>query len=312
MTEAEQQDYLEGRGETRISFEEIDQRYTLKMRAFIKVCMPPIFQDLERRARMFKMRQRGIAPIMFHLVFENTPTPLVFNSRLETEHKVSLRRSVTPDAKAPGGETVRLLLEMESRLTGRPGSGDADTLGFERGAGPPVPAGSMRALHVITRPVAAPGERQVTEVPEELRSLRVRPFDGPLPGPEALAQVAAGFAPVAAGPWEEYTSVWGLPNTDINQHVNVHEYICGMENHFSRLLFAARQPVERHRIARTELIFRKPFFPGDLYRIRGRIWLNGGKTLLVGAFHKAAAEGQVDERPSVAVRMEGEVDSPPR
>jgi hypothetical protein len=81
-----------------------------------------------------------------------------------------------------------------------------------------------------------------------------------------------------------------------------------MENHFSRLLFAARLPLAQHRIAISHLLFRKPFFPGDLYALRGRLWTQGQRTLLVGSFHQAGAEGQVDARPSVAVRMEGVIE----
>jgi hypothetical protein len=301
-------DAIEGRGRTRIGFEDIDLRYVLKMRAFIRACMQPIFGDLERHMATQALRQRGIAPIMFYLIFENSPTPLLFLGEIETRHTIRLKRSTTPDPKAPGGSTQRLLLEMDAEVWSQPGSGDPKALGTEPRDRPLQHVGRFRGLHVVTRPVAAPGERQVTEVPPEMARLKETPFTDPYPTPELISQVPAGFTAVNGGPWEQYSSVWGLPNTDVNQHVNVHEYIYGMENHFSRLLFMARLPLAQHRIAKSHLLFRKPFFPGDLYALRGKLWTQGRQTLLVGSFHQAGPEGQVDARPSVAVRMEGVIE----
>jgi hypothetical protein len=141
--------------------------------------------------------------------------------------------------------------------------------------------------------------------------LRESLYAHPFPTPELISQVPDGFTAVDLGQWEQFSSVWGLPNTDINQHVNVKEYIFGMENHFTRMLFAARMPVAQNRIAKAHLLFRKPSFPGDMYAIRGKLWTQGQNTVLVGAFHKAGPEGQVDARPSVAVRMEGVFEGDP-
>jgi hypothetical protein len=304
-------DRIAGSGKVYIGFEEIDLRYRLKMRAFIGACMPPIFADLERQVNMRDLRRQGIASIMFYLRFENTAAPLVFNSRLESRHSVWLRRSVTPDAKARGGKAERLMLDMEAELWGRRGTGDPRALGTEAPQGEPEMLGRMRGLHVITRPVGPPGERQVTEVPAALRVLKEHPFDEPFPTPERVCEPPAGYAPHAGGPWEQDTTVWGLPNTDINQHVNVKEYIFWVENLFSRLLFSARLPVAEHRIAKAELLFRKPFFPGTMCVLRGKLYTKGQNTVLLATYHPAGPEGQVDERPSVAVRMEGAIEPAP-
>jgi hypothetical protein len=300
-------DRIEGRGRTRISFEELDLRYHLKMRAFINTCITPIFTDMERCMSIGALRQRGIAPIMFYLVFENSATPLVFHSEIETRHTIRLKRAEVPHPKTPG-TAGRLMLDMDAEIWGQPGLGDPRTLGTEPRDRPLERVGHFRGLHVVTRPVAPPGERQVTEVPPEMQVLRETPYTDPFPTPERIAQVPTGFAPFNGGPWEQHSSVWGLPNTDINQHVNVKEYIFGMENQFTRLLFAARLPVTEHRIAKAHFLFRKPFFPGQMYAIRAKLWTQGANTLLVGAFHPAGAEGDVDAHPSVAVRMEGVIE----
>ncbi|HUJ75507.1 MAG TPA: hypothetical protein VL359_11640, partial [bacterium] len=251
-----------------------------------------------------RLRQAGIVPIMFYLQFENTPSHLVFQSELESDHEILLCRSTSTDP-ATGKETQRLLLDMRVQLTGRQGSGNPASLGFETGDFPRVPAGRMRGLQVLTRPVAPPGERQVTELPPNANLLQVHPFTEPYPVPEHLQTIPPGYTQMPATEWERSTSVWGLPNTDVNQHVNVHEYIYGGENQVSRLLHAAGLPIDRHLITKAALLFRKPFFPGQVYRMQGPLWTQGARTLVVTTFHLVSRDGSVEPRPSVAVRMEG-------
>ncbi len=305
-------DQFEGSGKDRISFEEIDQRYHLKMRAFVKLCMTPVFADLERRFRISAMRDRGIVPIMFHLAFENTDIPIVFLSVARMTHQVRLCRSITPRPEGPPVE--RLLLDMRIQIHARRGSGDPASLGAEERETPEVEVAQMRGLQVLTRPVAPPGERQVTEVPEELAPLREHPFEEPFPVPEHLAGIPPGFVAAPPGPFPLYDTVWGLPNTDVNQHVNVHEYIFGMENHFARRLHGAGLPLAKHRIAKAQLLFRKPFFPGDTVRIQGPLLVQGSHTLLIGGFHRlgggSQGDGAPEAVPAVAVRMEGVLDTP--
>jgi hypothetical protein len=301
-------DQCSGSGKYPVSFEEIDQRYHLKMRAFIKLCMPPVFKDLERHFDLEAMRRRGIIPIMFHLTFESSDIPLVFLSVARMTHQVRLCRSVT---EPPGAAPIeRLLLDMRIQIHAPRGSGDPKKLGASEAALPEVRVGAMRALQVLTRPVAPPGERQVVQVPDELSGLNVHPLDEPFPVPEHLAGQPAGFAPAPEGPFPSFDTVWSLPNTDVNQHVNVQEYVMGMENHFARRLHGAGLPVARHRIARAQLVFRKPFFPGETVRVQGPLLVKGAQTLLIGGYHRLQPDGSPEGRPSVAVRMEGVLDAP--
>jgi hypothetical protein len=300
-------DQIDGIGEHRISFEEIDQRYRLKMRAFIKLCMPPVFTDLERRFNLEMLRRRGIVPILFYLNFESRDVPVAFNRMARLTHQVRLCRSVT---ERPGqGPHERLLLDMRIQVHATSGSGDPSRFGADEGEWPEVDAGHMRALQVLTRPVAPPGERQVIEVPPELSMLAEHPLTEPYPAPEDLSKVPARYIPAPIGPMDHFETVWGLPNTDINQHVNVQEYVYGMENHFSRRLHGTGISLARHRIARAELLFRKPFFAGEAVRVDGPVFMQGAHSLLVGGYHRVDAAGTWDTRPSVAVRMEGVVDT---
>jgi len=301
--------YLQGSGESRLAFEDIDQDYHLKVRAFVGLCMPPVFTNLSRHFDLKSLREEGTVPIMYFLQFERDPQTLTFGGKVSMEHRVTLRRQVLPGPPgASAGGVERLMLDMRIEVLGEEGSGDPGSLGSGPRPGRLVPAGRMRGVHVITRPVAPPGERQVVQVPPQLRGLQEQPWDEPAPSVELLSELPPGYGERAAGPWQEQRSVWALHNTDINQHVNVQEYITGMENHFARMLFGANLPLPRHRIERMTILFRKPFFKGEAHAVRGRLFTTDQHTLLVGGIHRVEPEGGIDARPAVFARLEGRFD----
>jgi len=298
-------DQYEGSGRFLPSFGDIDQRRHLKMRAFVPLVMPPIFLNLEMRFALSRMLRRGIVPIMFNLTFENSDVPLNLNEPVRVDHRIKLRKSVTPLPE--GAPLERLLLDMEAQIFAT-GGVDDPSAGSEGGGRPGAPVGRLSGYQIFSRIGAPPGQRHVTGAPDELAELKVHPFDGPFPVPEHLVQIPPGFAPAPEGPFPHLDTVWGLPNTDVNQHVNVQEYILGMENHVVRRLHGAGLPQLGHRIARTEAIFRKPFFAGERVRIQGPLLVNGSHTLLIGGYHRLDANGVPEGRASAAVRMEGILD----
>ena len=152
--------------------------------------------------------------------------------------------------------------------------------------------------------------KAVTEVPPPYRRFREHPWEEDYPTwdrfngvPEGYGEDSPEIAPAEA--------VWGLPNTDVNQHVNIAEYIAGMENYQSLLLHAAGLPVVRYRLRRADLLFMKPFFAGEAYRLSARLWRRGGETLFLGGIHKADGAGRWpahDARPAVFARLEGRLE----
>lgn len=290
-------DAITGGGETPSQFDHIDMSYRLRIRAYIGICMPPIFMSLNERLKMMDLRKQGIASIMFYLDFTNGGTPIAFGRRLRTKHSLKLCRSITDKNNQPARTgTERLLFVSDSTITARARSHEQEALGFDDGSGPIIDAGTARILHVLTKPVAPPDERQVTTVPEELREMKEHPWDEPLPSVEGLGVPPEGYQRVDAGRWEQHRDVWGMPNTDINQHVNVQEYTMGGENQLSRVLRGSGLPVDKHRIARARFLFRKPFFPGQEYVIRAQLYrrdnlteMQAGYYLLEGAEPSAKA-----------------------
>lgn len=301
-------DSLTGSAKVRTGFGHLDLSFRLRMRAFIDICMPPMFGELERRFPMNSMRRSGIASVLYFVDFRNTPTPLSFSRSLHTEFALRLYRSCSDAAGrpvAPGQGRQRLLFESRTRIRGRRHAGDRKSLGYGGAEGELAEAGSARVLHVITRPAGAPGAREVTELPEALHGLSEHVWQAPLPSVDRLAQVPPDHAPVDTGGWETYRGVWGMPNTDVNQHVNVLEYIMGLENQYTRQLHAGNLPVRGHRISRARLLFRKPFFPAQPYLIRSQLYRCGEETLMVGGFYLIGEDGKVAQRPSVFAAMEG-------
>jgi len=294
---------FEGTGSQRLAFSDLDQRFELKIRGFIEAAMPPIFNALEKEFSLFQLRQEGIAPIMFYLDFEATPMRAAFGRPIESENKITLRSHIRPNRS--GGTESRLIMDMEAELfafAGRSGEGD---LGYEPEKGPRMKAGSVRVLQVLTRPTAPKGERNLSEVPGPLKRLSLHNWEGEFPIIETIHANPEGFVEVTETSVNNFRSVWGLPNTDINQHVNVQEYIRGSEDHLSRHLYGAGLAVALHRINRAQLLFRKPFFPGRPYGILAKLFTKGSETVYLGGFYEVSEEGALAEQPNIVVRMDG-------
>ena len=276
-------------------FDWLDMKYRVRMRAFVSLCMPPVFSNLESQIKMMALRKQGYAPIMYFLDFRSGTTPIAFGRALENSHTLRLCRSAAEQ---------RVFLHSRSVLRAKSRSHGPEALGYDDGSGAMVEAGTAEALHVITRPMAPPGERQVTTAPEELRLLKEHAWDGPMPSIENLSVPPEGYERLDLGAWAERTDVWGIPNTDINQHVNVQEYVRGGENAFTRALHGAGLPIARHHITRARLVFRRPFFPGQTYMIRATLYRRDNATQLQAGYY-ALENGKPAERPSSFLVYDG-------
>jgi hypothetical protein len=194
---------------------------------------------------------------------------------------------------------------MEVDIRAQTASYNPHALGNSELGGESVPAGRMRVVNVLTRPTAPAGQRGVTQVPAELRKLQVHPWNEAFPSAKGLQTVPPGYLHRDCGHWCEQRTIWGLSNTDINQHVNVHEYIINIENHFARMLHGAGMAVPMHRVEGMDIIFRKPSFMGDVSVMRGDLYINGDQTLLLAGFYGVDADGQVDPQAAVFARIAG-------
>lgn len=307
MSDREPRDFLEGSAQARAGFAYLNLNFQLKMRPFIELCMPAAFAEMERFFSLFAMREHGIVPIMFLVEFEAGPMRLAFGRPINNDYRIGFLRHVGEGGR-DGGRRERLVMVFSSTLTAHGSTGDSANLGFEPEKGPLLTAGKARVLQLMTRPMEPPGRRDVAELPGGLGGLREQPWEGPFPSRESLEEIAPGFREEEPDQWGERLSVWGLANTDINQHVNVEEYISAMEDQFTRQVFAAGLPVARHRSTAAKLLFRKPFFPGDAFATRGRLFVKGDTTVFLGGVHRLDSQGRAEEQPGVVARFEGTLD----
>jgi hypothetical protein len=150
--------------------------------------------------------------------------------------------------------------------------------------------GRIFAEHVLTRPLAAPGERRVTRLDG--------PGLPPIPEDEHVFETADALVASAGGPLEDAGDFpFGMMHTDSNQHVNSLVYPRIFEEAVLR-----RQPHEL--LARAmEMRWRKPFFAGEraklAMRLHGSGEGSGHATSAIGAFLREDAP----EKPSSAVKM---------
>jgi hypothetical protein len=71
------------------------------------------------------------------------------------------------------------------------------------------------------------------------------------------------------------------------------------------LLHRARLPVQDHRVERIRCIFRKPFYPGDTYRVQGRLYHGEHLTCLQGGVDRCGSDGRSEGIPSATANLEG-------
>jgi len=306
MTEAvDEADHVAGSAKVPVAFEHLDMAFHLRMRAFIPICMPAMFADVEQRLPMSGMRRQGITNILFYVDFESADEAIAFGRSLHTDYQLRLFRSCTDEGNRPvetGSGTERLLFESHSRIHGRPASTESDAPAEGDDDVPLVEAGRARVLHVLTRPTAPPDERRVERVPEALTGLREHRWNEPLPSLAMLEQPGEDWELASSA---EHRDIWGMPNTDINQHVNVLEYVMTFENQVTRQLRDAGLTIVGHRLERSRLLFRKPCFPGEAFVVRSDLYRRGRQTLLIAGLHTVDADGSPAGRASVAAIMNG-------
>ena len=302
-------DCIAAESERVVDIGDLDQNRNLKIRSFLGLVLAPVFRELLPRLGYAEMGRRGIAPGQYFQDFRNHPAPFGYGDRFRNRHEIRLCRSVSIEQRsrdAAPERIERLILETRAMLTAPIAIGVPTAVGFEPPLGAPATAGTGRVLHVLTRPQSPPGERWVTAIPEELRFFAVHGFNEPYPTIPLLRALEDGFAEVAAGEPPQ-AGVWSIANSDVFQHVHAREYTMAAENAVGRGLAVARLPVERYVATRCRVIFRRPAFVGQAYRLRLRLFRREAELVALAAFHGGAGDltATDDERAAVFMRFEG-------
>jgi hypothetical protein len=291
---------------------DLDFTRNLKIRAFLALVLAPVFRNLQPRIPFAAMGRRGITPGQYFQDFENVPAAFGYGDRFTGHYEVRLCRSVS-ERRGPRGEPQRLerlILETRATLTGRLASAPPAALGFEPSLGAPATAGTGRVIHVLTRPQAPPGQRWVTEVPEELAFLALHPLDGPFPTMDLLRELEAGFIEIRDAAIEVH-GLWGVANSDVFQHVHAREYTVAMENGLGLCLAGAKIPLESQFTTRSRVIFRRPSFVGQRYTLSIKLYRRGLDIVALGAFYGADDPTRASEDGArVLLRFDGRLSEP--
>lgn len=287
----------------------VDMTRRLRMRSFQQLCLPPLFQRLEVEYQLSRMRQRGVVQVMYYLDLEQQDVALEVTKPLRIDHELRMYRSVAdPEGWPAETGTERILWHSVSRIDGHRHSSEPAGGGTGNHSTELVRGGGIgRAIHILTKPAAPRGERAVRELPNELESFQLHPWTQRLPSLSSLREVPSGYTPSPFAFEQHYNDIWGNPNTDANQHVNVLEYVMGFENQTSRHLAAAGFDLTKHRICRLRALFRRPCFAGERYLLVTQLYLNCGYTYFLGQCFPLDAAGTPATQPAVAAVIEGTV-----
>ena len=233
--------------------------------------------------------QQGIVPILTRLAVATTGQILRVDRTMNARGRFALARS------EKDGAVDRLYLNVWVDVDG--------TYGRIRPhvpAGEIVPAGSVFAEHVFTRPFAPREERKLVRlevpgfpaVPELVHAAR--------PATDT-AELPAGATPLDDAPVpDDALTVFGLDHTDANQHVNSLVYIRAVTDAALRRLaiHGRRGPLL---VQAVELAYRKPCFAGDRVRVALRAFSMGDDAF--GAAGTLTSPDDADGRPRAYARL---------
>jgi len=259
------------RGKLHLRYEDVAQDGRLLLEA-IPVALGVVWRELTLPPEVrTDLLAKGVIPILTRFEIEGTPGPFPVEGHLDVEGGYTLACTADP---------ARVLLDMDVSVHGKKGR---TNLPPPDDAGALVPAGTLRAEHVFTRPFAPPEARRVEAlelggrsfVPSARRAWRapITALDAP-PGARALD-----------ADWVDDPVAWvmGLTHTDSNQHVNSLVYPRLFEEAALRRLAAHGRSTSV--LARSlDIAFRRPSFAGERLRAVARLWEHEGKAICTGAF----------------------------
>ena len=306
MADSERLERIEGAEQAYVNFSHIDMNAHLKLDAYIEMCLPKNFANIEKHFDMLALRKQGVWPIPYYINIHTTPQPIGFAHPVHLQHKTLLRRHVTEQSLPQTAQTEqvdRLFYDLSTHITAHESIGSAENLGMGEQSQHIVSVGTIQMLQIFTKPLAPPDQRRVTQVPQELQRFQETPWHKPFPTYESLKAFPADYEVANIAP--SFHSVWGFSNTDPNQHVTLTEYMMGIQNHLTRMLFQAKKPVTEHFVHQAEFVFRKPFFPGQCYGIQGKLGFCEDQTILLAGIHLSDSDGTLAPKPSIFSRMEG-------
>ena len=219
----------------------------------------------------------GVVPILTRLTLLSEDAPI------RVDRPVEGRAGFVLAHDRDGDEVTRLFMNVWSEVRGIGGR-----LGPRPVEGPPVLAGRLFAEHTFTRLFAPPEQRKITrfDIPgyPAIPELRY-----PAPPPRTAQEAPEGARWVDELAPDPADNVFGLDQTDANQHVNSLVYIRIFLDAAQRRL-ASRGHAPNVRSRAVDIAYRKPSFAGDRVRTHVRLFEHDGQ--LGAAGHVEGADGK--------------------
>ncbi len=299
-----EQGELVRRGHHRVDVGDIDQSRNLKIRMFIGPGLRPVFEDMQDWLCYQDMGIKdGIAPGQYYQEFNAYPREYGYDEALKTELRVALRNV---GVKGAGGANERIVVETRGTLRSRVVTGPASAVGFEPPLGNLAIAGRSRVIHMLTRPKQPRGDRLVTKVPDNLKFLTLKSFEGEFPTIKTLSHLSENYNSVDAQGPKHVRGVWSMANSDVFLHVHAREYLYAMENRMGALAGDAGLPLERIVATGSRVIFRRPGLVGEHYELRCALYRNEAQLVALGSFH-TVIDGAADDRAACFLRFEARI-----
>lgn len=274
----------------------LDAALRLKLRSLLWAGLPVTLDAWRQSHDMDAVVASGIWPFISYVDLE------VYDVQLAGGRMAELRSAIRAGRTAQDGRSDGpIVLATEVSIYAQLGGGKASDF-MQTAADGRELAGRMRVITNLVRPMAAPDERAVRILPPQLTGVDVAPC-APAPSSSELLQRPVDAAQRAQ---LETRGTWAQHHTDANQIVFTGEYLACAEDACGTLAQQAGLRPAGVRMARGQLVLKRPFLAGMEYWVRGQLVGAPGATTLVAliSFHGAAAPGVADDRPSVVVRID--------
>lgn len=268
-------------------FEDLTERAAVKLTSLLRLSGPPHYALFTREIATphFKERTGQFIPIHY-LDLEATDAPVPTRDPVRVDVRILL--GAQRDA---AGAVERLVSEAWTELTVPGLDGRALLLG------------RTHKQAVFTTADPDPAKRRVTvlhpsfglgDVPR--RDVRCVTVDDLLVAPpETVHEDELG----TSGPL-----AWSYQQTDPNRHVHAMEYVRVAEAFATGALAARGRDPRRHVFVRARVVFRRPCFLGEWYRVRAD-WRTGadGAPVVIATIHPSATPDGPLARPATVVQL---------
>jgi hypothetical protein len=269
-------------------FEDLSERSAVKLTSLLRLSGRPHYRLFTREVAgtpHFKERTGQFIPIHY-LELETTDAPVPTRDPVRVDVRIRLGAQ-----RNAAGEVERLVNEAWT---------DISSAGPD---GRPVVLGRTHKQAVFTSAHPDPARRRVVslhpsfglgDVPR--RDVRCFTVDDLLAAPPgAVREDDLGVSAAQA---------WSYQQTDPNRHIHAMEYVRVAEAFATDALAARGRDPRAHIFVRARIVFRRPCFLGEWYRVRAE-WLTAaeGAPVVIATIHPLATPDAPIGRPATVVQL---------